>query len=199
MPTDIGSPLYFFSLSLARICSAPSSEDIQSQMPSQASMRNASFCCLGVLVTYGSTVTIYSLKSFAVFDLYSKSPIERDKLRLPFTLFSSTKPPAAMILLFSSSLSGLWSNESSASRLPWPDLPTIDLESPAFAHQKSVLVTSTTVAVHPVNYAILSSRLASANGSCWPQFELIFLSSALPSGNNSMSSIYLNASLSALS
>ena len=107
MQLVIGSLFCFFSFSLLRICSAPSSDVRQSQMPSQASIRNWSFCYLAVLVTSGSTVTICSLKSFEVLDLYSKSPIERDRFRLPFTLFSSTKPPAAIILFFSSSLSGL--------------------------------------------------------------------------------------------
>ena len=95
----------------SRVWPMQSSEVKQSQIPSQARTMNESAGWRATERTSGSQVTYCWVKGKSVEDLYSKSPIERDKLRLPFTRFSSTNPPAASILAFSGALSGLWSSE----------------------------------------------------------------------------------------
>jgi hypothetical protein len=85
--------------------------------------------------------------------LYSRSPSDLLKFKTPFTLFSSTNPPALSILFYSVGRSGLWSILIS---IAFPSLLKTHRESPAFAQIISVSVIMATHAVHPVYNAILS-------------------------------------------
>jgi hypothetical protein len=78
--------------------------------------------------------------------LYSQSPKALEMAIIPFTLPSSTNPPALYTLLFSLGTSGLWSNDKS---FDLPLIPTTHLVSPALAQYISVLVMIATQAVHP--------------------------------------------------
>lgn len=108
-------------------------------------------------MTSGNAVTICCCGESAAPFLNSKSPIARDSARLPLTRPSSTKPPAASMRAFSPtdskrplhhdpikvylpSFTGLWSNDSGFAR---PLTPRTDLESPAFACNRSICFIST--------------------------------------------------------
>lgn len=89
--------------------------------------------------------------------LYSKSPNDLLKFKIPFTLLSSTKPPAFSILYFSSASSGLWSTLNSiATTLSYAFLANTALESPAFPIITSLGVMIAEHAVHPAVNAISS-------------------------------------------
>jgi hypothetical protein len=66
---------------------------------------------------------------------------------MPYTLPSSTNPPAALILFISESLSGLWSFDNSVT-LP-ALLTSIALESPAFEQYIASYVNKHTQEVQP--------------------------------------------------
>ena len=93
-------------------------------------------------------------------DLYSRSPIDLERFKIPFTLFSSTNPPAFSILYFSSAKSGLWSTLISiATTLSPYFFASTALESPALATIISVGVIMAEQAVQPVPIAISSLDL----------------------------------------
>lgn len=104
--------------------------DLDYQMPSQPMIRKSSPSFL-ILVISGLAVIICSSAGRFLQFLYSKSPIARDRFRLPLIRPSSTVPPAFTILVFSNLSSGLWSRLSSlASPLR---LQTTARESPRWA------------------------------------------------------------------
>ena len=83
-----------------------------------------------IFVISGSAVIIcYYGDKFLLF-LYYKSPIARERFRLPLIRPSSTEPPAFSILAFYVLSSGLWSRLSSFAS-PFK-LQTTDLESPSW-------------------------------------------------------------------
>jgi hypothetical protein len=69
--------------------------------PSQATTRNSSSWLMSCISTSGKAVTICCSGGRSALFLNSKSPIARDRARLPFTRPKSTKPPAAWIRAFS--------------------------------------------------------------------------------------------------
>lgn len=91
---------------------------LQSQIPSQAMIRKSSFGWIFSYIISGTHVIICFSTLIFLLSLYSISPRARDKLRVPRTLPSSTKPPAASMRFFSPSLSGLWSSLSSTALPP---------------------------------------------------------------------------------
>lgn len=70
-------------------------------LPSQAITRNSSSSVISCVVTSGYAVTICCSGARSALFLNSKSPMARDKARLPFTRPKSTNPPAALIRAFS--------------------------------------------------------------------------------------------------
>ncbi len=98
--------------------------------PSQASTMNSSSPSILCSAMSGSAVTICFSGSSEKFCLNSKSPMARDRARLPFTRPNSTNPPAARIRAVSSLFVGLWSSDRA---LAWPWYPSTVRESPAFA------------------------------------------------------------------
>lgn len=102
----------------------------QSQIPSQAMIKNSSLSSLLYLEISGTQVIICSSSTSFLFVLYSRSPSARERLNMPFTLPSSTNPPAFLIRASSPVLSGLWSSLSSIAFL---FLDKTARESPAFA------------------------------------------------------------------
>lgn len=95
-------------------------------------------------------VIIWSLRAIYELHLYSKSPRDLERFKTPFTLLSSTKPPAFSILYLSSGSSGLWSTLSSiAWYLSFFLTAKTALESPAFPIYISVGVINAEQAVQP--------------------------------------------------
>lgn len=85
-----------------------SSLERQSQIPSQARIRNlSSSCFLLVMLTSGKQETAWNLYSRCFLSLYWKSPNALLRARFPSTLPSSTKCSAALILALSFGFSGL--------------------------------------------------------------------------------------------
>ena len=70
-------------------------------IPSQAITRNSSSSVSSCTVTSGNAVTICCSGDSSALFLNSKSPMARDRARLPLTRPKSTKPPAALIRAFS--------------------------------------------------------------------------------------------------
>lgn len=102
----------------------------QSQIPSQAMIKNSfDFIYFSTFIS-GTHVIIYCSTDIVVSYLYSKSPRDLERFNIPLTLFSSTKPPAFSILAFSWGKSGLWSVLIS---IAFPSYERTHLESPAFA------------------------------------------------------------------
>mmetsp|Transcript_526 Transcript_526/g.1578 ORF Transcript_526/g.1578 Transcript_526/m.1578 type:complete len:372 (-) Transcript_526:829-1944(-) len=126
---------------------------ITSKTPSHASMKNSSSSDRSKTRTSGSAVMICSAGGSDLFCLYCRSPILRDKFRLPLTRpISFTFPPAALIRASSRSSRGLWSSES-AFAVP-AELIT-PRESPALATKSLLdcLSSTATTAVHPAPVA----------------------------------------------
>jgi len=126
---------------------------MQSQIPSQAKIRNFA-SALFILLISGEAVIICLFGGRFLSCLYSQSPKDHERFKIPLTLFSSTNPPASSIRFFSSGLSGLWSKESSLA-VPFLRQATHQ-ESPALATKISVGVTKAVMAVHPTPIAIKS-------------------------------------------
>lgn len=119
-------------------------------VPSQAMTRNSSSSVISCTVTSGNAVTICCSGGRSALFLNSKSPMARERARLPLTRPKSTKPPAAVILAFSPgrgvsgdrcahgkrlqaavpSFCGLWSKDSG---FALPLMPRTLLESPELA------------------------------------------------------------------
>jgi len=70
-------------------------------LPSHAMTRNSSSLEISCAITSGKAVTICCSGDRSALFLNSKSPIARDKARLPLTRPKSTKPPAALMRAFS--------------------------------------------------------------------------------------------------
>ena len=124
-----------------------------SVIPSQATIKNSSSWLISCISTSGKAVTICCSGGRSALFLNSKSPIARDRARLPLTRPKSTKPPAALIRAFSPiigeqirkgrrnqnsshgpSFCGLWSNERGFAR---PLTPNTERESPALPYTES--------------------------------------------------------------
>ena len=82
-----------------------------SHIPSQPSTKKESSSINSFLTMSGFAVMIYSSVDNSMFFLYSKSPMALVRLRFSHTLPSRTYPPALVILLYSTSQSGLWSSD----------------------------------------------------------------------------------------
>lgn len=117
----------------------------QSQIPSHAIIIKSWAGFRVSTITSGKAETILS-SGFNYAFLYSQSPIALEIAIIPFTLPSSTNPPALCTLLFSAGKSGLWSIDKS---LAVPFEAITHLVSPAFAQYISVLVMRATQAVQP--------------------------------------------------
>lgn len=104
--------------------------------------------------------------------LYSQSPIALDTAIIPFTLPSSTKPPALLTRLFSVGRSGLWSFERF---FAYPFCAITHLVSPALATYTACLVTIATQQVQPA-YSVRSTPVSPGP----PYFLEICTSSFLP-------------------
>ncbi len=120
----------------------------QSHMPSHAITRNLSSAVNYTVFISGTQVIIYASTGTFLFCLYSRSPNALERLKIPRTLPSSTKPPAASILLSSSVLSGLWSSDISMAVVP---LARTQRLSPELAHITESFVKITTFAVQPAD------------------------------------------------
>merc|ERR1711988_626730 len=101
-----------------------------SQIPSQPMTKKASSGLIALFITSGIGEINCSAGFRAGFFLYSRSPRALLKFRFPLTLPSIMKPPAFEILVFSISLSGLWSSDKAKTFLL---LHKMHLESPALA------------------------------------------------------------------
>lgn len=101
-----------------------------SQIPSQAHIINSISSDRSLTVTSGTGLTLYSSKLSVLFLLYLQSPRARLRLRPPSIRPQATYEPALVILLYSISSSGLWSNDNSTA---FPPMHITDLLSPALA------------------------------------------------------------------
>mmetsp|Transcript_5580 Transcript_5580/g.14188 ORF Transcript_5580/g.14188 Transcript_5580/m.14188 type:complete len:263 (+) Transcript_5580:151-939(+) len=110
------------AVSRLRIKSTACWLDMTSHTPSHASSRNSSSAQIVSHMTSGCAVMIWSLGARSALPLYLRSPIARDRLRLPLTRhtppMSLRKPPAASMRFFSISCAGLWSFDSGTADPP---------------------------------------------------------------------------------
>ena len=106
--SSMTSDTFFFFGSSSPTKFTASYELKQSQIPSQARIKNdvSPGTNLSFLIS-GKAVIIWSFTATEDSVLYSKSPRDLDKAKIPLTRLSSTKPPALSILYFSSGRSGL--------------------------------------------------------------------------------------------
>jgi len=124
------------SLTLRFICRLTKSTaywfEWNSQIPSQPMIKKSTLESAKDRMS-GIAEIIWSLGGNRLFFLYIRSPIARDKLRLPFTRPSLlTKPPAFWIRALSVAFCGLWSIDNAT------DFPLTDKtqrESPALAQK----------------------------------------------------------------
>mmetsp|Transcript_70440 Transcript_70440/g.199769 ORF Transcript_70440/g.199769 Transcript_70440/m.199769 type:complete len:300 (+) Transcript_70440:486-1385(+) len=107
-------------------------------MPSHATMRNSSPASRLNVTTSGVEHIICSAGDSCGFFLYCKSPIERDRFKLPFTRNCTvgptccryTEPPALRMRSLSAGRLGLWSSESGTA---WRERESTARLSPVFA------------------------------------------------------------------
>lgn len=111
--SSIAPDNFSFFFRSSPIYSAASYEVKQSQIPSQARIRKLTSEDIFSFLMSGMAVIIWSLRGIDVSFLYSRSPNDLERFRIPFTLLSSTNPPAFSILYLSSGSSGLWSTLNS--------------------------------------------------------------------------------------
>mmetsp|Transcript_1655 Transcript_1655/g.4038 ORF Transcript_1655/g.4038 Transcript_1655/m.4038 type:complete len:228 (+) Transcript_1655:1323-2006(+) len=115
-------------------------------MPSHARTRNSSPSANSISRISGTGVTICASRPRPLAVLNSRSPIARDRLRLPIILPSATIPPAFSTLLSSSGFPGLW---SSVIACAMPSRLHTHRESPALATRSLRPNTMATTAVQP--------------------------------------------------
>lgn len=134
--------------------------------------------------------------------LYSQSPMALETAMIPWTLPSSTKPPAALILYISPASSGLWSWLSSVT-LPCL-LTRIALESPEFAQYNVSCAMRITQAVHPaLNGIALTSLFSYSSNFAFGPLNAFFIVRRIsciifwPSSLNKSQSISTNVSYKA--
>mmetsp|Transcript_51611 Transcript_51611/g.142897 ORF Transcript_51611/g.142897 Transcript_51611/m.142897 type:complete len:299 (+) Transcript_51611:247-1143(+) len=132
-----------------------------SQMPSQATTMNSSVASRRKVFTSGTLETICSSGGRLEFVLYLRSPMDRERLRSPFTRktvrlakwWPRTQPPAFRIRVRSASRSGLWSSDSSTAL---PSRQSTARLSPALATTSLSWQTQQTTAVQPIQYGSTS-------------------------------------------
>mmetsp|Transcript_48643 Transcript_48643/g.143584 ORF Transcript_48643/g.143584 Transcript_48643/m.143584 type:complete len:220 (-) Transcript_48643:337-996(-) len=132
-----------------------------SQMPSQARRMNSSPATLRTVSTSGVAEIICSQGCSIRFFLYSRSPMDRDKFRLPHTRYWTmlptcclrTSPPALVIRSRSPGRFGLWSSERGTA---WPFRESTHRLSPALATTSASGRTRQTTAVQPTQSGLTS-------------------------------------------
>mmetsp|Transcript_41255 Transcript_41255/g.95518 ORF Transcript_41255/g.95518 Transcript_41255/m.95518 type:complete len:336 (-) Transcript_41255:194-1201(-) len=131
-----------------------------SQIPSQANNRNSSSASLLNVSTSGVEHMICSEGGSNGFFLYSRSPMDRERLRLPLTRYwttdptccRSTEPPARRILSCSTGRFGLWSSESGTA---CPRRESTARLSPALATTSTSGCTRQTTHVQPTQSGLV--------------------------------------------
>mmetsp|Transcript_97823 Transcript_97823/g.237913 ORF Transcript_97823/g.237913 Transcript_97823/m.237913 type:complete len:264 (-) Transcript_97823:300-1091(-) len=145
---------------------------ITSHTPSQAMSRNSSLRSRFTLMTSGVATMSWSPGGSSLFCLYSRSPMARERLRSPFTRYTtrvprrwlSTQPPAPKIRASSAGCSGLWSSDMS---IALPPRHSTARQSPTLATKIFSRQTQETHAVQPMSLGSASragevARLESA-------------------------------------
>mmetsp|Transcript_127101 Transcript_127101/g.359739 ORF Transcript_127101/g.359739 Transcript_127101/m.359739 type:complete len:220 (-) Transcript_127101:207-866(-) len=145
-------------------------------MPSHATMRNSSPASRLNVWTSGVEQMICSLGCKWGFFLYSRSPIDRDRFRLPFTRYwtmgptccRSMEPPAFAIRLRSVGRFGLWSSDSGTA---WRLLESTARLSPAFATTITSGRTRQTTHVQPTQSGFAAIECKFSWGSSSPSIS----------------------------
>mmetsp|Transcript_88940 Transcript_88940/g.247082 ORF Transcript_88940/g.247082 Transcript_88940/m.247082 type:complete len:255 (+) Transcript_88940:380-1144(+) len=166
-----------------------------SQTPSHARTMNSSVGCRWKILTSGVLQMIWCSGANDAFCLYLRSPIERERLRSPFTRGSTwgpmhwfrTQPPAFSMRAHSLGRLGLWSSDMSMAR---PSRQSTARLSPALATTMESGRTQQTTAVQPIKRGSTLRKRGTCLESAFSKWMLL--------GSASSSSMRWNAARSAL-